>query len=125
MDLTEQMRARILARGEEPVLCYDDTWYNQDQFSAVATEIDELLLAHQIGPGASIGIYMRNRPGPVVALAVSLATRRPLVVLNPDFPDATMGDDVIALRPVVVVADPADWNRSALHSAVTEVGALG
>ncbi|SBS79119.1 Long-chain fatty-acid CoA ligase [uncultured Mycobacterium sp.] len=125
MDLTEQMQARILASGDQPVLCYGDTWYHQDQFCTAAREIDELLVAHQIGPGASVGIYMRNRPGPVVALAVSLATRRPLVVLNPDFPDATVGDDVTALRPAAVVADPIDWSRPAVRAAVAEAGALG
>ena len=68
---------------------------------------------------------MRNRPGPVAALAVVLATRRPLVVLNPAMPDATVGNDISALRPAAVVADPEDWRRAAVRSAVSAIGALG
>jgi len=54
-----------------------------------------------------------------------LATRRPLVVLNPAIPDATIGQDVSALRPAAVLADPEDWRRAAVSSAVCDAGALG
>lgn len=125
MDLPDQMRTRISAHGEEPVLCYGGIWRNNDEFGAVAEQIDATLLAEGIRPDSPVGVYMRNRPGPVAALAVLLATRRPLVVLNPAMPDATIGQDVSALRPAAVVADPEDWRRAAVSSAVADAGALG
>jgi long-chain acyl-CoA synthetase len=125
MDLTQQMRERILARGEDPLLYYRGRWHSQEAFSKSAQQLDEALSACEVGPGSPVGILMRNRPGPVVALAVVLATRRPLVVLNPAMPDATVGNDISALKPAAVVADPEDWGRAAVVSAVSAVGALG
>ena len=125
MDLPDQMRARISARGEEPLLCYGESWHSRDEFCTVAEQLDTTLSAQGIGRGSPVGVYMRNRPGPVAALAVLLAIRRPLIVLNPAIPDATVGHDVTALRPAAVVADPEDWRRPAVRSAVSDAGALG
>jgi acyl-coenzyme A synthetase/AMP-(fatty) acid ligase len=125
MDLPDQMRARISACGDEALLCYGDCWHTKAEFAAVAGHIDATLLAKGIKPGSPVGVYMRNRPGPVAALAVLLATRRPLVVLNPAIPDATIGHDVSAVRPAAVVADPEDWRRAAVTSAVADAGACG
>ncbi len=125
MDLTQQMRERILARGADPLLYYRGLWHSQDAFSKSAQQLDDALSACEVGPGSPVGIFMRNRPGPVAALAVVLATRRPLVVLNPAMPDATVGNDISALKPAAVVADPEDWGRAAVVSAVSAVGALG
>jgi acyl-coenzyme A synthetase/AMP-(fatty) acid ligase len=125
MHLPDQMRARISARGEEPLLCYRDTWHSNGGFGAVAERIDAALLADGIGSGSPVGVYVRNRPGPVAALATLLATRRPLVVLNPAMPDATVGYDVAELRPAAVLADPEDWARPALRSAVADADVLG
>ncbi len=125
MDLPDQMRARISARGEEPLLCYGESWRSHDEFCAVAEQIDATLSAHGIGPGCPVGVFMRNRPGPVAALAVLLASRRPLIVLNPAMPDATVGNDIGSLRPPAVLADPEDWRRAAVGTAVAETGALG
>jgi long-chain acyl-CoA synthetase len=125
MDLPDQMRARLSARGQEPLLRYGESWYSQDEFGAVAERIDATLAAEGIRSGSPVGVYMRNRPGPVAALAVLLASRRPLVVLNPALPDATVGQDVGALRPAAVLADPEDWRRGAVRSAVNDAGALG
>lgn len=125
MDLPDQMRARISARGQEPLLRYGESWHSHDEFGAVAGQIDATLTAEGIGSGSPVGVYMRNRPGPVAALAVLLASRRPLVVLNPALPDATVGRDVGALRPAAVLADPEDWRRATVRSAVNDAGALG
>jgi long-chain acyl-CoA synthetase len=125
MDLPDQMRARISARGAEPLLCYGESWHSRDEFCTVAEQLDATLSAQGIGRGSPVGVYMRNRPGPVAALAVLLASRRPLIVLNPAIPDATVGHDVTALRPAAIVADPEDWRRSAVRSAVSDAGALG
>jgi long-chain acyl-CoA synthetase len=125
MDLPDQMRARISARGGGPLLYYGGSWHSQDEFCAVAERIHSTLSARGVGPGCPVGVYMRNRPGPVAALAVLLASRRPLVVLNPVLPDATVGHDVSSLRPAAVVADPEDWRRAALTAAVGDAGALG
>lgn len=125
MDLIETMRERIEADGDEPLLCYRDSWRTQKEFAAAARAIDALLIRHGVGPGGAVGIFMRNRPGLVAALAVALATRRPLIVLNPLMPDGTVGADVLAMRPAVVLADAEDWARAPLLAAVGDTGALG
>ena len=125
MDLPDRMRARISTRGQEPLLCYGESWHSQDEFCAVAEQIETTLTAEGVGSGSPVGVYMRNRPGPVAAVAVLLASRRPLVVLNPALPDATVGQDIGALRPAAVVADPEDWQRATVASAVRAAGALG
>lgn len=125
MNLPDQMRAKISARGEDPSVCYARVWYSNGQFSAVAGQIDAALQTGGVGPGSPVGVYMRNRPGPVAALATLLATRRPLVVLNPAMPDAVVGRDISAFRPAAIVADPEDWRRGAIRAAVKETGALG
>jgi acyl-CoA synthetase (AMP-forming)/AMP-acid ligase II len=125
MDLIELMRQRMHADEHEPMLCYGESWCSKADFAAAARAIDALLTERGVGPGAPVGMFMRNRPGLVAALAVVLATRRPLVVLNPMIPDATVGADVVGLRPAAVLADAEDWARPAVKTAVETSGALG
>ncbi|MGV0643920.1 fatty acid--CoA ligase family protein [Mycolicibacterium sp. XJ2546] len=125
MDLIEAMRQLMHADGNKPMLCYGDTWCSRAEFAKAARSIDVLLAEHGVGPGAPVGMFMRNRPGLVAALAVVLATRRPLIVLNPMIPDGTVGADVLALRPVAVLADAEDWARGPVEAAVQASGALG
>jgi len=115
----------MYADGDEPLLCYRNAWRSQAQFGSAARAIDTLLTRRGAGPGSPVGIFMRNRPGLVAALTVVLATRRPLVVLNPMTPDDTVGADVLAMRPTAVLADAEDWERAALKAAVADSGALG
>jgi long-chain acyl-CoA synthetase len=125
MDLTEQMRERIQARGSQPLVAYAGTWFSQDQFGAAARELDSAMSDQGVENGAPVGIFMRNRPGLMAALAVLLSSRRPLIVLNPSVPDDTVGQDMAALRPAAVLADPQDWQRSAVRTSVAASGALG
>lgn len=125
MDLIETMRQRLSATGEEPLLCYGTIWCTRSEFANAARAIDALLTQHGLGPGNPVGLYMRNRPGLVAALASALATKRPVVILNPAMPDDTIGVEVETLRPAAVLADAEDWQRAALTSAVSQSGALG
>ncbi|MCX2930622.1 fatty acid--CoA ligase family protein [Mycobacterium sp. CVI_P3] len=125
MDLIETMRRWMRANGDDPLLCYRDTWCSREQFAAAARAIDAHLTGAGIGARTPIGIFMRNRPGVVAALAAVLATERPVMVLNPFMPDDTVGTDILALRPAAVLADAEDWTRSAVNGAVAAIGALG
>ncbi len=125
MDLTETMRERMRAGGDEPLLCYRGSWRSRTQFAEAANAIDAALSKCGVGSGVPVGIYMRNRPGLVAAVAVVLATRRPLILLNPLMPDDVIGEDVAAMRPAAVIADADDWVRGPLSQAVAAVGALG
>jgi long-chain acyl-CoA synthetase len=125
MDLIKTMRERMHADGDEPLLAYGGSWCSQREFANVARDVDAILTGHGVGPGCPVGIFMRNRPGIVASLAVVLATRRPLVVLNPVMPDDTVGADVLVMRPAAVLADAEDWARGQLKAAVEASGALG
>lgn len=125
MDLIETMRERVSAVGDEPMVGYRGAWCSRTEFARSAQAIDALLTENGVPSGCAVGLFMRNRPGLVAALAVVLGTRRPLVVLNPMMPDDTVGADITALRPAAVLADAEDWSRPSLQAAVRDSGALG
>ena len=125
MDLIETMRQRMAAVGDEPMVGHRGAWCTRTEFARVAEAIDTLLTDQDVPSGSPVGVFMRNRPGLVAALAVVLGTQRPLIVLNPMVPDETVAADIVTLRPAAVLADPGDWARSSVHSAVRNCGALG
>jgi acyl-coenzyme A synthetase/AMP-(fatty) acid ligase len=125
MDLMDTMQQLMRAQGDEPLLCYRGFWRSREEFAAAAREIDALLTERGVGKGDPVGLFMRNRPGLVAALAVVLATQRPLVVLNPVMPDDTVGADLLAVRPAAVLADAEDWARASVIAAASGCGALG
>lgn len=125
MDLREQLLARLATRTGDPSVCYGGVWRSHSEFAAAARAIDAALTSAGVDEAAPVGVYMRNRPGPVAAIAALLATNRAVVVLNPMNPDHTVGDDVLDLRPAAVLADPEDFNRDAVTASTREVGALG
>ncbi|MGV0577846.1 fatty acid--CoA ligase family protein [Mycolicibacterium elephantis] len=125
MDLIETMRQRMHADEDQPMVGYLGSWCSRAELASAARSIDAVLTENGVGQGAPVGMYMRNRPGLVAGLAAVLGTRRPLIVLNPMNPDATVGDDVLALRPAAVLADAEDWARPTVTPAVQRSGALG
>ncbi|WP_433598233.1 class I adenylate-forming enzyme family protein [Nocardia sp. CA-135953] len=125
MGLPEQIRRIARRSDDEPAVCYSGVWWTAAQLSRGVDRIDALLREAGVGDGVPVGIYMRNRPGHVAALAALLGFRRPLVVLSPLNPDATVASDVLALGPAAVLADGEDWKRTPIRDATESIGALG
>jgi long-chain acyl-CoA synthetase len=83
----------------------------------------ESLLAGQ--PGARrVGIVLRNRPGPLVAVVATIGSGREVVTLSPHLGDTGLARDVLDLAPDVIVAEDEDWSRGALLAAAESVGAI-
>jgi long-chain acyl-CoA synthetase len=83
----------------------------------------ETLLAAQ--PAARrVGIVLRNRPGPLVALIATLGTGREVVTLSPHLGDIGLQRDIVDLAPDAVVAEDADWARDAVLLSAKAVGAI-
>lgn len=125
MDLRESLLARVGVQSRAKSIAYGGVWRTDEQFSAAVRAIDAELSSAGVGEGEPVGVFMRNRPGPVAAMTAVMATNRPLVVLNPTNPDGVVGDDVLKLRPAAVLADPLDWTRDAITGSTGEIGALG
>jgi acyl-CoA synthetase (AMP-forming)/AMP-acid ligase II len=71
-----------------------------------------------------VGIVLRNRPGPLVALIAALGTGREVVTLSPHLGDVGLARDIIDLAPDVIVAEDEDWARDAVLAAAETVGAI-
>src|SRR3984957_12281802 len=81
-------------------------------YSDAVADLETLLAAH---PAARrVGIVLRNRPGPLVALVATLGTGREVVTLSPHLGDIGLEQDIVDLAPDVVVAEDEDWARDAV-----------
>ncbi|MGW8815607.1 class I adenylate-forming enzyme family protein [Gordonia terrae] len=125
MNLTEAIGAHVDRATEDRALCYRGTWWTARELRAAVIAIRDAMTSAGVPAVAPVGVYMRNRPGPVAAVGAIMSAPRPLVVLNPANPDDTIADELITLRPPVVIADTEDWGREPLRNAVAQVDALG
>ncbi|HEX3923116.1 MAG TPA: class I adenylate-forming enzyme family protein [Streptosporangiaceae bacterium] len=91
-------------------------------YSDALADMETLLAAH---PAARrVGIVLRNRPGPLVALVATLGTGREVVTLSPHLGDIGLEKDIVDLAPDVIVAEDADWARDAVLASSKTVGAI-
>src|SRR4051794_34310469 len=74
-------------------------------------------------PAYRVGIVLRNRPGHLAALVAVIATGRQVVTLSPFHGDTALAEDIVSLRPQVVVAAPEDWARPGVTTAAAAVAA--
>ena len=86
----------------------------------------ELILAHEgIGAGVRIGGILRNSPEIAAVIIGTIINDRCVVTLNPALPDDKLVADIVTLKIPVIIAETVDWQRSAIHAAVQQAGALG
>lgn len=93
--------------------------------AAVVDAVDAELAARDIGPGAEVGVVVRNTPGHLAAAVAVLATNRCLVTISPLLADAALVDDLRQLDVPVVLATAADWDRPGLDEVARAGGCLG
>jgi acyl-CoA synthetase (AMP-forming)/AMP-acid ligase II len=91
-------------------------------YSDALADMDTLLAAHP--EARRVGIVLRNRPGPLVALVATLGTGREVVTLSPHLGDIGLEQDIVDLAPDVVVAEDEDWARDAVLGSARTVGAI-
>lgn len=114
---------RVMAIDPTAVaLTFGDQTYPWSFYSDALCDIDTLLSEH---PSARrIGLVLRNRPGPVCAVLATIATGRTLITLSPHLGDVGLAEDIVELRPDVIVAEDEDWAREAVLEAAKKIGAI-
>jgi len=88
------------------------------QAQAIQARLDGL----KLGPGARIGILLRNRPLQYAAALACLVSGRCLVTLNPALPDARLCEDLASLELPVVIGEAEDLERTGARDALRTAG---
>jgi acyl-CoA synthetase (AMP-forming)/AMP-acid ligase II len=89
----------------------------------IAAGVENSLAAAGLGPGAAVGLVLRNHPAMVGAMLGVLLADSCIVTINPSHGDAGLASDIRNLRLPAVVALPSDWQRPGVVEAAG--GALG
>ena len=103
-------------------LFFDGATFSWSFYSDAVADLASLLAAYPTA--RRVGIVLRNRPGPLAALAATLGTGREVVTLSPHLGDIGLEKDIVDLAPDVIVAEAADWARDAVLASSKTVGAI-
>jgi long-chain acyl-CoA synthetase len=120
--IARRLAESLAGDPDQWVLAYREATWSRRELRQAVGALETSLAALGLPERAPVGVYMRNRPACVVALAAALLHRRPLVVLSPMLPDATVGDDVRLMRLPAILASHPDWDRAAVSDAVVAAG---
>jgi acyl-coenzyme A synthetase/AMP-(fatty) acid ligase len=119
--LSARLRQVIAIDPTATALTFGDRSYPWAYHHEAIEDLERLL----DGTGAHrIGIVLRNRPALLSALIAVLATGREVITLSPFHGDVGLAEDIAALAPQAVIADPRDWSRSGVADAVRDAGAV-
>jgi long-chain acyl-CoA synthetase len=92
---------------------YEGRWVSWGQLRAASRGI-----ADTVGPGARVGILLRNTPGHVAALLGVLLGGGCVVVVNPSRGEDRIKNDIAALDLPVIVGTDEDFEQQAQSTAV-------
>ena len=108
--LSRRIRRMVALDPDASALFFGGLTFPWSFYSDAVADLETLLAAH---PAARrVGIVLRNRPGPLVAMVATLGTGREVVTLSPHLGDIGLQQDIVELAPDVVVAeDDADPAR--------------
>jgi long-chain acyl-CoA synthetase len=120
--LSRRIRRMVALDPDAAALFCGELTFPWSFYSDALADLETLLAAH---PDARrVGIVLRNRPGPLVALVATLGTGREVVTLSPHLGDIGLEQDIVELAPDVVVAEDEDWARDAVLISARTVGAI-
>src|SRR6202034_3216772 len=119
---SRRIRQMTALDSSATALYFGGTAFTWSFYSDAVTDLESLLAAHP--KARRVGIVLRNRPGPLVALVATLGTGREVVTLSPHLGDIGLQQDIIDLAPDVVVAEDEDWARDAVLLSAGTVGAI-
>jgi long-chain acyl-CoA synthetase len=120
--LSRRIRQMVALDPGATALFFGDLTFPWSFYSDAVIDLDTLLAEH---PAARrVGIVLRNRPGPLVALLATLGTGREVVTLSPHLGDIGLQKDIVDLAPDVIVAEEHDWTRDAVLVSARTVGAI-
>lgn len=101
---------------------YCGEWFTWRQLAAVKAALETHLKG--LGPNGRVAVLMRNRPEIVCAALAVIGQDQCLVTVNPVYPDDKVIDDLAQAQTPIIIASSADWERTAVASAMPLGGAL-
>ncbi len=101
---------------------FQEVWYSWGQLGQTVDAIRRALYSLELGPGARIGVMMRNRPSAFAAVLTAVAEDACTVSINSLLPDERLLQDLCGLRLPVVAAEQADLERPGVLDALRESG---
>ncbi|GGH62589.1 hypothetical protein GCM10011341_36920 [Frigidibacter albus] len=125
MLIGEKIRQSLAQGPAVEAMKFGDRWLSWGDLAGMAAEIDRILTAAGLGPGARIGIAGRNRPSHFTAMFGLLAAGRAVILLNPFIAPARLAEQVAALRLPALIADAEDWAAGALDGVMAQLSGLG
>src|SRR5580693_7018852 len=120
--LSRRIRRMVALDPGATALFFGELTFPWSYYSDALADLETLLAAHP--EARRVGIVLRNRPGPLVALIATLGTGREVVTLSPHLGDIGLEQDIVELAPDVVVAEDEDWARDAVLVSARTVGAI-
>jgi acyl-coenzyme A synthetase/AMP-(fatty) acid ligase len=124
VDISARYRELLELDPDHQLLQYAQRWYTIGQLRSWVEQLDTILRAAGIGPGAPVGLVTRNRPLQVATIVATLASERCLVPITSIQSDNGVAADVEKLQVPVLVADEEDWQRERLLERCAQVGVL-
>jgi long-chain acyl-CoA synthetase len=113
VDLAQLIGARLAAAPDGDAVQFDGRWFQWSEIQFLAARIQDLL--EEFAPGSGrVGVVARNRPAVVAALAVLLATRRPIVMVDADQPDEALAAELAGLELCAAIAVDDDLTSTVL-----------
>jgi long-chain acyl-CoA synthetase len=110
--------------ADSPVVQFGGAWFSWGDFgtldSSLRAELDQAGVRHE----APVAIIAGQRPECLAAILAALHQGRCAVLLSPLQADAALAEEILLLRPEVLVASADDWGRAGVTEAATDVGSV-
>lgn len=123
--IAERIRTIWALDAEARCIEYRGRWISWADVRGSALDIDRALTEAGVGPGAPVGVVLRNRPGLVAALLALLVSDRCIISLNPFQPPEGLESDLRKLNLPAVIADENDLGQQSTIDTMREQGSLG
>jgi len=121
-DLAGRLAAVPAIDPGRPAWQFRGRWRPWSYLTASTAALDGELGRLGQGPGARVGVLMRNRPEIAACAVALLTTRRCLVTLSSAIPVAVLADELRELRLPVVVVSELDAGSEPIAEACRAVG---
>ncbi|MBX3511495.1 MAG: acyl--CoA ligase [Hyphomonadaceae bacterium] len=122
--LPDMLTGVLAIEPDAPALEFRQTWRSWGALDAAARRLEAEFDRLGLGPGARIGVVVRNEAAFVPALIAIFRTGRCLVILNGAAPPDRLAEDIASVRaPVLLIGESLDQTHAALAAALGASGA--
>ena len=107
-----------------PAVEFKGRSYSWGYLAGIVHGLDRVFEAAGVGPGATIGVLVRNSPNLYATILSIVSSDRCVVTINALLADQKLVEDVRRLRTSVIVAEGTDWERPGLLEVAREMGCM-